>query len=93
MEMLQAEIQWGLNFIETLNNPSPANTSHSYPSPAPLLILPQVFLQLHSPQGERSDPVKDKLTTKNKGKSQHGLSPISTWPHMSKATREEEVEG
>lgn len=48
--------------------PSPADTSHSYPSPAPLLVLAQVFLlQLHSTQGKRSDPVKDKLkTTKNK---------------------------
>lgn len=62
---------WGHNFIETFNHPRPADTSHSYPSPAPLLVLPQVFLQLHCPQGERSDPMKDKLKT-TKSKSQHG---------------------
>ena len=53
--------------------PSPAATAHSCPSPALLLVLPQVFLQPRSPQGELSDPVKDNLTTtKNEGKCHHG---------------------
>lgn len=50
--------------------PSPVARSHSCPSPALLLVSSRVFLQPHSPQGKRSNPAKDNLTTtKNKGKS------------------------